>query len=128
VEKRPGQRLGYDMKVMVTGLFAENDIPDVLDCWDHRWDAKFQQKRTQRVADLQRQIAPLKSDRLEHHAIIHRLKFEEIVCKMADKARATREKAEAELAELQSRITPLQTETAHPAFLGHQGSGEGEQI
>jgi type I restriction enzyme M protein len=29
---------------------------------------------------------------------------------MADKARTAREKAEAELAELQSRITPLQTE------------------
>ena len=81
-----------------------------LDCWNHRRDAKFQQKRTQRLADLQRQIAPLKKDRLEHHAIIHRLKFEEVVSKTADKARAVREKAEAELAELQSRITPLQTE------------------
>jgi type I restriction enzyme M protein len=48
---------------------AENDIPDVLDCWSHREDTKFQQKRAQRLADLQKQIAPLKSDRLEHHAI-----------------------------------------------------------
>jgi len=89
---------------------AENDIPDVLDCWSHRRDTKFQQKRAQRLANLQKQIAPLKSDRLEHHAIIHRLKFEEVVSKTADKARAAREKAETELAELQSRITPLQTE------------------
>ena len=89
---------------------AENDIPDLLDCWDHRRDAKFQQKRAQRLADLQKQIAPLKKDRLEHHAIIHRLKFEEVVSKTPDKARDAREKAEAELAELQSRITPLQTE------------------
>ena len=89
---------------------AENDIPDVLDCWDHRRDAKFQQKRAQRLADLQRQIAPLKKDRLEHHAIIHRLKFEEVVSKTPDKATAAREKAEAELAELQSRMTPLQKE------------------
>ena len=57
-----------------------------------------------------KQIAPLKTDRLEHHAIIHRLKFEEVVSKTTDKARAAREKAEAELAELQSRMTPLQTE------------------
>lgn len=89
---------------------AENDIPDVLDCWHHRRDAKFQQKRSQRLAHLEKQIAPLKNDRLKHHAIIHRLKFEEIVSKIADKARATREKAEAELAELQSRIAPLQSE------------------
>jgi type I restriction enzyme M protein len=89
---------------------AENDIPDLLDCWSHRWDAKFQQKRAQRLADLQKQIAPLKSDRLEHQAIIHRLKFEEVVSKTAEKARAAREKAEIELAELQSRMTPLQKE------------------
>jgi type I restriction enzyme M protein len=86
------------------------DIPDLLNCWNHRWDAKFQQKRTQRLADLQKQIAPLKSDRLEHRAIIHRLKFDEVVSKTPHKAQAAREKAEAELAELQSLITPLQTE------------------
>src|ERR1035437_10211748 len=90
---------------------AESDIPDLLDCWDHKRDAKFQQKRAQRLADLQKQIAPLKKDRLEHHAIIHRLKFEEVVSKTPDKANAAREKTEAELAELQSRITPLQTES-----------------
>jgi len=89
---------------------AENDIPDVLDCWNHRRNAKFQQKRAQRLTDLQTQIAPLKTDRLEHRAIIHRLKFEEAVSKEADEARAAREKAEAELAELQARMTPLQTE------------------
>jgi type I restriction enzyme M protein len=89
---------------------AENDIPDVLNCWTHRRDAKFQQKRVQRLTDLQKQIAPLKADRLKHHAIIHRLKFEEVVSKDADKARAARENAEAELAELQTRMAPLQTE------------------
>jgi type I restriction enzyme M protein len=88
----------------------ENDIPDVLECWKHRRDAKFQQKRAKRLADLQKQIAPLKKDRLEHHAIIHRLKFEEVVSNTPDKARAAREKAEAELAELQAGVTPLQTE------------------
>src|SRR5216684_807605 len=88
----------------------ENDIPDVLECWYHRRDAKFQQKRAQRLTDLQEYIAPLKKDRLEHHAIIHRLKFEEVVSKTADKTLAARERAEAELAELQSRMTPVQTE------------------
>ena len=89
---------------------SENDIPDLLDCWNHRRDTKFQQKRAQRLADLQKQIAPLKKDRLDHHAIIHRLKFEEVISKAPDDAGAAREKAESELAELQSRITPLQKE------------------
>jgi len=89
---------------------AENDISDLLDCWEHRRDAKFQQKRAQRLADLQQKIAPLKADRLEHHAIIHRLKFDEVVSKTPDKARSACDKAEAELAELQTRMNPLQTE------------------
>ena len=90
----------------------ENDIPDLLDCWQQRRDAKFQQKRTQRLAELQGRIAPLKADRLKHHEIIHRLKFEEVVANDggSDAARTAREKAEAELATLQGQITPLQTE------------------
>lgn len=88
----------------------ETDIPDVLDCWYHRRDAKFHQKRTQLLADLQKQIAPLKKGSLEHRAVIHRLKFGEVVSNTPDKARAARERAEAEFAELQSCMTPLQTE------------------
>jgi type I restriction enzyme M protein len=89
---------------------ADNDIPDLLDCWNHRRDTKFRQKRDQRLSDLQKQIAPLKKDRLEHHAIIHRLKFEEVVSKVPERARAACEQAEAELSELQSRMTPLQAQ------------------
>jgi type I restriction enzyme M protein len=79
---------------------AENDIPDALVCWNHRRDAKFQQRRTQRLAALQEQIAPLKSNRLEHHATIHRLTFEQVVSDTPDEARAAREKAEAEINQL----------------------------
>ena len=88
----------------------ENDIPDLLDCWQHRRDAKFQKKRDARLAELQAKIAPLKADRLEHHAIIHRLKFEEVGARNPDPAQAAREKAEAELRELQTRIAPLEKE------------------
>jgi type I restriction enzyme M protein len=90
----------------------ENDIPDILECWKHRKDAEFMQKRAQRLAELREQIAPLKKDRLQHHATIHRLKFEEVIANdgSADSARTAREKAEAELAELQSLIAPLERE------------------
>jgi type I restriction enzyme M protein len=90
----------------------ENDIPDILECWKHRRDAEFQQRRAQRLAELKEQIAPLKADRLQYHAAIHRLHFEEVVAANSDggAARVALEKAEAELAELQSRIAPLQTE------------------
>jgi type I restriction enzyme M protein len=90
----------------------ENDIPDLLDCWAHRRDAKFQQNRAQRLATLRDQLAPLKADQLEHHAAIHRLRFEEVIAGDGDseKARAARERAEAELAELQAKIAPIETE------------------
>lgn len=88
----------------------ENDLPDVLECWAHRHDAAFQTQRAQRLAELREQLAPLKADRREHQAIIHRLTFEEAVSDAADDARVARERADDELAELQSRVTPLQTE------------------
>ncbi|MFO0967411.1 MAG: class I SAM-dependent DNA methyltransferase [Gemmataceae bacterium] len=104
---------------------ADNDIPDLLECWKKRKDVKFQQKRAQRLADLEKEIAPLKADRLGHHATIHRLRFEEVIADhdppspsgrgaggegAVDAARTAREKAEAELAELQARIAPLERE------------------
>jgi type I restriction enzyme M protein len=91
---------------------SETDIPDLFDCWKQRRDSKFLQKRTQRLDELQKQITPLKTDRLEHHEVIHRLKYEEVIASdgNAEKARTTREKAEAEMVELQCGITPLQTE------------------
>jgi type I restriction enzyme M protein len=91
---------------------ADNDIPDLLECWKKRKDVKFQHKRTQRLADLQAQIAPLKADRMNHHRTIHRLRFEEVIAdgEPEAQARAAREKAEAELAELQAKIAPLQRE------------------
>jgi type I restriction enzyme M protein len=90
----------------------ENDLPDVLSCWQQRHDEAFAKARAARLSKLKKQIAPLKQDRLKHHAIIHRLKFEEVIAvgKNADKARTSREEAEAELAELQVRIQPLENE------------------
>jgi type I restriction enzyme M protein len=88
----------------------ENDIPDVLKCWRNRTDKDFVAKRSARLSELKRIIAPLKTDRLKHHEIIHRLKFEEVIADEPQKARTSREKAEAELAELQARIAPIQSE------------------
>jgi len=104
----------------------ESDIPDLLACWQHRRDPKFQRQRDARLADLQKQIGPLNKERLDHHALVHRLRFEEVVGQ-AEKAEGRRlraegkaslrtsahsalQGAEAELAELQSRITPLENE------------------
>ena len=87
-----------------------NDIPDVLECWNSRKNSDFLAKRSARLTELKKTIAPFKTDRLKHHEIIHRLKFEEIIADEPEKARTLREKAEAELSEFQVRIAPLQAE------------------
>ena len=117
----------------------ENDIHDLLACWQHRHDPKFQKQRAARLADLQKQIAPLKKERLDHYALIHRLRFEMVVspqidadlrrladsgkqnlresAKSADpaylnlcKSADNLSAAEAELSELNQRIAPLEKE------------------
>jgi uncharacterized protein involved in exopolysaccharide biosynthesis len=55
-------------------------------------------------------VVPLKVDRLQHHEIIHRLKFEEVISEDFEKAGAVREQAEAKLAELYTRIAPVEAE------------------
>lgn len=115
----------------------ENDLRDVLRCWQHRHDATFAKERATRLAKLQKQIAPLKQQRLQQQAEIHRLKFEEVIAEAEESShlaprdepmklqeepvryeairapvspRAAREAAEAVLAELQARIQPLENE------------------
>lgn len=89
---------------------SESDIPDVLQCWRNHADKNFTGRRTARLAELKKTIAPLKADKLQHQEIIHGLKFEEVVADDPEKARTLREKADAELSELQARIAPLQAE------------------
>jgi type I restriction enzyme M protein len=62
----------------------DNDIPDILECWKHRREAMFAQKRAQRLANLQKQIAPLKTQALKLHAEINRLTFEVAIAPEAD--------------------------------------------
>jgi type I restriction enzyme M protein len=88
----------------------ENDIPDMLTCWQNRRDSKFVAKRSARLGHLKKEIAPLKADRLKHYEAIHRLKFEEVIADDSTEARATREKAEIQLSKLQARIVPIQSE------------------
>jgi len=121
----------------------ENDIPDLLACWRHRQDPKFQKQRAARLAELQRQIAPLKKERLDHHALIHRLRFETVMNPQIDadlrrlpesekrnlcqsaKSADRLSSAESELAELNQRIAPLEKEINQ---LGRQFRVTKEQV
>jgi type I restriction enzyme M protein len=58
---------------------AENDIPDLLECWKRRTDRDFASARARRLADLQAEAAPLKAERLKLQAEINRLTFESVI-------------------------------------------------
>ncbi len=103
---------------------AENDIPDVLTCWQKRGEPAFQQARQVRLEELQAQAAPLKAQRLGLQAEINRLRFEAAIrpksltdlsyAQVAAPHSGQGELAEAQerLVALEGRIAPLQAEIA----------------
>jgi type I restriction enzyme M protein len=54
----------------------ENDIPDVVNCWEKRKDKKFLESREKRIVELRKELTPLKEKRLKLQADINRLSFE----------------------------------------------------
>jgi type I restriction enzyme M protein len=85
----------------------ESDIPDILECWKHRRDAKFAQARAQRLAELQKQIAPLKAQALELHSEINRLTFEAAIAPDGEGPAEEKALRVAELADEESKIIHL---------------------
>jgi type I restriction enzyme M protein len=90
---------------------AENDIPDILECWRNRKNEEFHQNRARRLAELRDAVAPMKTRRLEFHRDINRLTFESVIAPPEDEtARIALETEEKLLAELNEQIVPLQKE------------------
>ena len=90
---------------------AESDLPDLLDCWQHRRDAKFAQRRARRLSELEKTAAPLKVDDLRLQGEVHRLTFEAALAPDDDKvARAALTEAKRELTALVAQLSPVQSE------------------
>jgi type I restriction enzyme M protein len=87
---------------------AENDIPDILECWHHRHDAEFQAERQARLEELQTQVVPLKVERLRLQGEINRLTFESVTAPDSDPKGFP--KPLGSLADLEARIAPLQAQ------------------
>jgi type I restriction enzyme M protein len=89
----------------------ENDIPDIVQCWQHRHDEGFQTERQERLAALRKEAAPLAAERLRLLGEINRLKFEKAIAPDGDEeAQAALEAAEADLAALQEQRAPIQAQ------------------
>ncbi len=90
---------------------SENDIPDVLECWRNRHDRDFLQARRERLAFLNTQAAPLKAHRLELHAEVNRLTFEQAIAPQGNGTLGVElSAAQGKMAELEAQIAPLQRE------------------
>lgn len=90
---------------------ADNDIPDLLECWRKRDDAGFKSRRAQRFAELKAAAAPLKVARLVLEKEINRLTFEHVIAPADDEAaRQALEADQQKLTQLNEELTPLQKE------------------
>jgi type I restriction enzyme M protein len=88
----------------------DNDIPDLIACWQNRFDEKFRSRREARLLELRAQVEPLRANRLTSQAEIHAAKFDEILDGQPGSAVARRVRAEQKLSELQAKIGPLARE------------------
>jgi type I restriction enzyme M protein len=89
---------------------TENDIPDLLACWRHRFELEFQNARGARLAELKQQVSPVKDEIIQHQTAIQQFRFERAVADDPREASTRLDKAEAELAALQRRASPLVAE------------------
>jgi type I restriction enzyme M protein len=91
---------------------AENDIPDLLACWQQRHEAAFAQARAARLADLQAQREPLQAEWLQREGELNRLTFEATIANegAAAKAAEALARVQAEKEQLQAAMAPLQAE------------------
>jgi len=89
----------------------QNDIPDILLCWQHRFDTDFTANRAARLAELKQQISPLKSERLLLQKEINRLMFEAAIAPEDDEAtQQALETDQQKLTKLHEQMAPLQWE------------------
>ena len=84
----------------------ENDIPDVLKCWENRNNKKFIESREQRIVELRAELTPLKEKRLKLQAEVNRLTFEQALDGNGRNA--------AKLAEANELLSTLQSQISRP--------------
>ncbi|MEM9162766.1 MAG: class I SAM-dependent DNA methyltransferase [Cyanobacteria bacterium P01_F01_bin.4] len=90
---------------------SENDIPDILTCWQNRDNKKFLTQRQQRITTLKAELAPLKDKRLALDGDIHQLTFEEAIAPDGDEhPKQALADTQAVLNQLKAEIQPLQAE------------------
>jgi type I restriction enzyme M protein len=86
----------------------ENDIPDVVECWQNRFDKGFNDIRYSRIDELKKSLTPMRAERLNLHEEINRLKFESALD--GNSFASLLADAESRLSNIDSRISLPQAE------------------
>jgi type I restriction enzyme M protein len=94
---------------------AQNDIPDLLACWQKRHDPAFAAARADRLAELKARLIPLQEERLRLAAVANRLQFEQVIAGNGDDqaaqllagSKAAQERLQGEMAPLRAEIEQL---------------------
>lgn len=88
-----------------------NDIPDILNAWERRYDAQFNDARAARISECQAAIEPMHKRRLELERDINRLKFEVAIANGDEHDAHQRLVAEQQqVEELNAQLNPLRAE------------------
>lgn len=93
----------------------ENDIPDILECWQKRFDKTFSDTRYSRIEELRKMLAPMKAERLKLNEELNRVQFETILDTRYSNTESRISSSElsniqSRLSDINSRISPLQGE------------------
>lgn len=87
----------------------ENDIPDILECWQNRDNPEFYDRRKNRLEELRAEAAPLKAKRLELKAELNRISFEHAIADDGDgETQTALDEIKGNLSEIENKISPLQ--------------------
>lgn len=89
----------------------ENDIPDVLEDWKHRFDPAYREAQETRTESLKSELEPLQAERLGLEGEVNRLHFEQVIAEDGDESTAeAMEAVQIEMEALQTKIAPLKAE------------------
>lgn len=89
-------------------LISDNDIPDILNCWQNRGDPDFQTERDQEAADLRSRLEPLNKERLRLEGEISQLNFEQSIDPDNDQINGSVESVNGEMTKIDAIIEPIQ--------------------
>lgn len=87
----------------------DNDIPDIIKCWQNKDNAVFHNERQNLLHRLKEEATPLKTIRNKLQSDMNRLTFEHAVAEDGDgDAQTALDNIKEKLAEIEKRILPLQ--------------------